>query len=318
MDGTTNIITNSDLIKSVRDTSTLADVSISTWSGVRTDNKLLNDLKEKHNASGDVGKVVKNLMAGADAQLKAVISAFNAVRTLHYELTLPWIGNPNADRRSGARLLPNLLFDTYLTQVSQKRQTAVTLLNEFLPLFESELVPRAKQNLGTMADELYPSADEIRAKFNITVDFEPIPDSGNFQSLAGIRPEMLERLGQIMAQRDQARVDGATRAMWENVSERVRHLCERLGALAEGDNKPDDGTRGPRFHTSSVEHVRELLTFLPGWNVGGDPRVAEIVASITAMLDQVDAEKIKKSPQLRDGVAQQAQGIMEKLNQWGV
>lgn len=320
MDGTTSIITNADLIKSVRDTSTLADVSISTWSGVRTDNKLLNDLKEKHNASGDVGKVIKNLMAGADAKLKAVNSAFNACRTHHYQTTLPWLGNPNADRRSGARLLPNLLFDKYLTEMAKLRAAAMTALEEFIAEYPS-LVEQAKSNLGGMADAIYPTVDEIRGRYNITVEWEPIPDSGSFNTLAGIRPEMLERLGTIMAQRDQARVEGANRAMWENVSERVNHLCERLSALQSDDGKPDDGSgshRATRFHTSAVEHVRDLLTYLPGWNVAGDPRVAEITAAVTAMLDGVDAEKIKKSQQLRDTTLNQAQSVMEKLNQWGI
>jgi len=316
MDGTTNIITNSDLIKSVRDTSTLADVSISTWSGVKTDNKLLNDLKEKHNATGDVGKVVKNLMAGADASLKATIGAFNACRTHHYQTTLPWLGNPNADRRSGARLLPNLLFDSYLAEMAKLRQAAMNSLEEFLAAYP-DLVERAKANLGGMADALYPTAEEVRARFNITLEFEPIPDSGSFQSLAGIRPEMLERLGQIMAQRDQARVDSATRAMWENVQHRVQHLCERLIALKGDDSKADDA-RATRFHASSVEHVRELLILLPGWNVTGDARVQDIVTDIQTMLDNIDAEKIKKSTSVRDNTLVQAQSVMDKLNQWGV
>src|SRR4249920_3676737 len=96
---TNQTINQTDILQAVRESAVLADVSISLWGGTRTDAKLLNEMKATHGATGDVGKVLLNVLAGADDLLKKTRSAFAAVRLRHYELTLPWVSDPHATRQ---------------------------------------------------------------------------------------------------------------------------------------------------------------------------------------------------------------------------
>src|SRR5580765_7506472 len=112
-----NTISREDLSEAVRATALLADLTISMWSGQKTDASLMTKLKEDAGAIGDAGRVIKNLLTGCDTKLKAVRAAYAAARAAHYTHTLPWVSNPHAERHTGSRLLPNLLFERYLSEM---------------------------------------------------------------------------------------------------------------------------------------------------------------------------------------------------------
>lgn len=295
-------INQADLSEAVRNTALLADVTISMWGAERTDNKAMAEVKTNAGAVGNVGKVVKNLLAGADGALKDTRAAFQAVRTAHYGLTLPWIGDPHAERQRGPRLLPTMLWDKYTSTIARGRTEAYRVRDLFVDEYPS-LIVKAKANLGTLADADYPDQEQVRAQFRITIDWEPIPSGAAFK---GLPEAMLEKLGAALARKQGRMIEGATTAMWEEVRERVSHITERL---VDPTNK---------FKATTIEAVRDLITLLPGWNVTADPRVTEIASDINRMLSGVDAKALRDNATARQDVAEQAAGVANKLAQWGL
>jgi len=291
-----------DLGRALQDTALLAHVKISVWDGTRSDKQLLEEVKTRHNASGDVGKLIKNLLAGADTPLKQLRSSYSAVRMRHYELTLPWVSDTSAERKTGPRLLPHPLFQRYLQELGALKRVAFDQLEEFIPRYP-DYVARARANLGGMADADYPTQDEVRSKFRIFQDFEPIPDSMGFR---GLPENMLERLAKHLNDRQSRQRDQAASSMWEEAKTRVEHLVDRLG------------TEDAKFKEASVRTVRDLVTLLPGWNIGGDSRVAEIAGDIDAMLNGVEATDLRKDASLRAETADKAKNIADKLKSWGL
>jgi hypothetical protein len=300
MDGLT--LNNDDMIQAVRESAMLADVSVSVWNAEKSDRGAMDDLKARAGATGNIGRVVKNMLAGADTKLKDVRSAFTAVRTLHYGLTLPWVADPHALRATGPRLLPHLLFERYLMSLSKQRNVAINLLNDFLVDYPSYVV-QAKANLGTLADVTYPTADEVKAAFRVHFDFEPLPAGASFK---GLPDHTIERLAGALEAKQKRMVAAATAAMWDEAKERIGHICAKLG-------DPE-----AKFKASSVENVRELITLLPGFNMTGLPEVDEVVADIKAMLDKVDAVKLRDNALCREDTAVAAKKIADKLTSWGV
>jgi hypothetical protein len=299
MDGTT--INETDLAQAVREAAVLATVKVSVWSGVKTDAALVEELKKVHQARGNVGKLLKNVMAGADAHLKKVNSAYHAVRQQHYDTSLAWVGNSSDDRKKGPRLVPHTLFDTYIHTIGKKKREAEDILEDYLPKHLG-YAREAQRNLSTMADQFYPSEDEVRAKFKITVDFEPIPNSVGF---TGLPPGAYERLSKNLNKRLRLQIDGAQKEMFEKAYERIEHL---VGLLADEDKK---------FKEASIRHVRELITLLPGWNVAGNPHVTGICNDIENLLAGVDPEDLRKDKTLRASTVVEAQAIADKLKQLG-
>jgi hypothetical protein len=272
------------------------------WSGEKTDRSLMGKLKEDAGAVGNTGRVIKNLLAGCDHSLKVVRAAYTAARTSHYALTLPWVHNPHAERNSGARLLPNMLFQRYLEEMSKLKREAEQQLENFISEYPG-LMGQAQANLAGLAkQEDYPTPDQVRAAFRLSFDFSPIPPASAFQ---GLPDGMIERLGSALRKRQEQAVAAAQAAMWERVREQVGHLVDRLA---------DPETR---FKASSIESVRELVTLLPGFNCGRDPRVSTIVEDISRMLDGVDADTLRKNDAARREVVTQAQAITDRLKSWG-
>jgi hypothetical protein len=296
-------ITREDLTESVRACALLADLTVSTWQAEVTDRKISNKVKEDAGAIGNTGKFIKNLLAGCDKELKDLRNAYTGARQIHKDLTLPWISNPAADHQKGPRLLPNLLFDRYLTEMSKAKREATRLLAGFVDQYP-DLIVRAQANLADMAEVTdYPAVDAIANKFKLSFDFTPIPAATAFQGL----PEgMLERLGSQLHARQMGAVQAAQASMWERVRETVGHLIERL-------EDPDK-----IFKVNTIESVRELVTLLPGFNTTNDPRVAPVVTAIENMLLGVDPKQLRDNQDTRADVVKQAQAINDQLASWGL
>lgn len=295
-------ITTQDLSEAVRSTAMLADVTISVWSGEKTDQALMDEVKTAHGATGNVGRTVKNMLAGADGPLKETKSAFGAVRNAHYALTLPWVSNPHALRERGPRLLPNMLFERYLSDMGTLKRAALARLDAFIVDYP-DLVVRAQANLGTMADVSYPDASEVRAQFAVTFDFEPLPAATSFK---GLPAHFIDKLSSSLENKQQRMIKAAQDSMWSDVKERVRHMIARLG-------DPE-----AKFRATTIENVRELTTLLPAWNVAGDARVDEIVYDIGEILYGIKPEDLRKDAKVRGDVAEQATALSDKLTQWGL
>lgn len=302
MNHITPIETKRDVYEALRDTAMLADVAISAWSGMRTDKSIMDRAKAEAGATGNVGRAVKNMLAGADGLLSDARSAFSAIRMKHYALTLPWITDPHAERQRGARLLVNELFERYMEELGTQRRRAYQALDKFLDDYP-DAIERARANLGTLADATYPTADEVRGLFSVALDIEPLPSGADFKSLPD---QTLRKLSAGLARRQAARIESAQAAVFEEVRTRVRTLAERMG-------DPE-----ARFRASTVEHVRDLGSVLGAWNITDDPRIAELENDIKRMISGVDAEKLREHADVRADVAEQASAVVDKLSGWGL
>lgn len=294
---------NDDISEAVRCTAVLADVTISMWGGERSDTGMLKKVKEDAGAVGNVGRVTKNLLAGADGLLKDTKSAFSAVRMVHYSLTLPWVSDPHAERQRGPRLLPNMLWDRYTTAVATKRREAYDTRDKFITEYP-DLVERAKHNLGGLADDGdYPTAEQVRDQFKIGLGFEPIPAGVAFR---GLPDQVLGKLAASLQRKQERMILSARDAMWAEARERLMHFATRL-------SDPE-----AKFRLTTVESVRELVTLLPAWNVSGDDRVLEVAGELEEMLHGIGAEDLRKDALVRSNISKQAQEVVDKLSQWGL
>lgn len=293
-------VTSTDMADAMRMAGMLATVQISVWEGMKLDKKSLEELKKLHGATGNIGRLNINVLSGNDGLLKDVHSAMYAVRSRHYELTLPWVSDPHAIRQRGPRWLSNLLFQQYVVELGALKKIALEKLEgEFLPAYPG-LVQSAQANLGTISNGfIYPTVSEIKALFRVKFDFEPIPDRTGFR---GHDDHTLNQLGDILDKKRKAQEAGVMKGMWDEVRSRVE-------ALIKATVKPSGATVG---------NVRELLTLMPGWNLTGNPMVDEIRNDIDQLLSGIEAEDLRKDDKLRAATASEAQKIVDKMSKLGL
>ena len=292
-----------EIADAVRSTALLANLSVSTWSGERTDRSLMDEIKSNKGAVGNAGRAVKNLMCGVDEHIRKVQAAYKNARYAHYDLTLPWITNPRAAVQGGPRLLPTALFEKYLTTMSEIRNKANVTLGEFLNDYPN-LVQQAMSNLGGMAQQSdYPDVEEVKTLFKLAFDFEPIPSGASFQ---GLSVGTTVKLSKMLEAKQRRAAEAAQGAMWTQVRERVSHLVDRLA-------EPDT-----RFKGATVEDVRAMIDILPGWNVTNAAQVPTVVMKIDRMMSGVDADKLRKDDRLRKVVLEQCKDILKFMIDEGV
>lgn len=292
----------STINQGVRGVALLAHVSISVWSGERTDHAIMDQAKANAGAVGNVGRAIKNLMAGADGNLKECRSAYVAMRTAHYGMTLPFVSDPTAERQRGPRLLPNSLFMDYLNVMGEKRRAAHAALDAFCDGYDDDAA-RARQNLAGLADATYPTVDQVRALFRAEFEFTPIPAGTDFVNLPDA---IVRKLATTLADRQATAVASAMAGMWETTKERLTHLADVM-------RDPEK-----RFHATTVEHAADLGKLLPAWAIDGDGRAIEIADGVRTMLDGVTPKLLRSDGALRAEVADRARALVEKLAEWGV
>lgn len=308
-----NNVTQTDILQAVRSSAVLADVSISTWGGTRTDAKLLNEMKTQHGATGDVGKVMLNVLAGADDLLKKTRSAFAAVRLRHYELTLPWVSDPHATRQEGPRLLPNMLAERYLTEMSIRKGIAKAQLDEFLDAYPS-LIKEAQANLNTMAGHIrYPSVEDLRSSFRVHFDLEPLPEfrtpNGHTMGIP-LDGSILDKLSKALHRKQERQMLDAQRHVWERAATPIKKLIDRLN---------DSASEGKKFFKeSTINAVKELVELLPGWNVTDDPAISEITQEIRDLVDGLDSKTLRANDTVRSQTVSAAQKVADKMTRLGM
>jgi hypothetical protein len=291
-----------DIGEAVRSTAILVDVTISMWGGERSDATLMDKIKTEAGATGNIGRTMKNMLAGADGLLKDTKSAFAAVRVVHYSMTLPWVSDPHAERQRGPRLLPNMLWDRYTSTIAAKRTTAYLVRDKFINEYPA-LVEQARANLGTLADANYPDAEDIRAQFKISFDFEPIPAGVAFK---GLPDRVIGKLAENLQKKQERMIATAQASMWEEVHDRVKRLHARL-------SDPE-----AKFHASTVEAVRDLVVLLPGWNICNNAHAIEVASTIEELLHGLRADDLRSDTRVRANVANQTQAVLDKMAAWGL
>jgi hypothetical protein len=290
------------LNETLRESALLASIRVSLWSGETSDPGIIEDARVKAEAIGNVGRAIKNLLAGADADLKAVKAAYAAMRAKHFALTLPFTSDQQAERSRGPRLLPTLLFQRYLAEMSAAKRIADAALDAFLDGYP-DAVDKARANLGALAKDDYPTVAQLRARFRAEFTFEPIPASAIYRNI----PEsILTKLAASLQRKQAIAMEGALDAAFAAVRKAVSALHERL-ADPEGD-----------FRVGTLDNVRDLAPLLPAWNVLGDERMAEIAGMVARLEPMLHAPTLRQNAAARHEAADAAHEIIVQLDEWKV
>lgn len=288
---TTLTINPEQIGKALRSTSTLVQFTRTSWDGKVNDSRAVADIKSQNGASGDVGKFTKNLMAGADAELKAIHKLLGTAYNEHRRLTLPF-------SVEALRLMPVSRLGPYFSAMNQFTEQLQPLVDDFIGKYD-QLVAKAQANLGGMFDRRdYPMSGHIRTRFSMNIKLHPIPSSVDWRELP-VGPDMVASL----EAHTQEILGNALTGAYDELRERTKAWAER--AQASLAPHPDDPSKpAVMFHKTLLTDVHRLCTDLRDFNVTGDTELTELK---NAMIDIAvtageEIETLKNSPMLRDEI----------------
>ena len=271
----------------IQDKAMMARLTISQWTGRKTDKKVTDEVEKAHGAK-DAGNFRKLLVD--KSLLDPIAKIAGATREYHYHVTLAWSDN-------GDRVLPSALFLNYTQQTRKFKSDFEAAVQVFKTKYPTE-VQAARQRLGTMYDPGdYPSVDEIVQKFSITTEFNPIPSANDFR--VEVDSDARESIQADIEAKVVERQAQAVKATLARVKDVVEKMYEKLS-----DDKAV-------FRDSLVTNVSDLREILIGLNITNNGLINELAVDLKA-LDE-PPEGLRRSTALRAKVAQKAFAILQKL-----
>lgn len=269
----------------IQNSAVLVDLNIGVWTARKMDKRVSEEIDASKNTKARAGNYHKNLLAGTQS-LAAVHSVAAAIRTWHYNETLPWSDN-------GQRLLTMANFFNY-KQVVGDFQKQLDDACEAFYLEYPTLVSAMAFQLGDLfnADD-YPTVDEIRRKNYFRVAFSPVPDAGDF------RVDIGEQYRQELVEMNKTREAAAMKDLWDRLHECLQHMSDKLS----GDTKQI-------FRDSLVDNAAELCGVLTRLNVTNDPKLENARQKLESTLMGVSAPELRKHDGMRKEVKTKVDEIL--------
>jgi len=284
----------------IRNYATMVKLRTRKWAASVKDKRLAQDVSRSEGASKEAFRVYKSLFAGAEERLKAVHKVIDAGRMEHYKRTMPWstTGVDESGRRDGPRLLPNVLFMEYVTDLGRAKQELKGTVLEFRQAYPS-MVEAAKRNLGTAFDETqYPPESMIEDYFALDFDFSPIPTGVDFK---GLPAQQVAQLKNRMDANVRTCLENAMKDVWQRLHTVVTHMAERLG-----DNSKT-------FHDTLVSNVKEIAVLGHSFNATNDVALTRILKRVEQELCLVEPKELRESVLKRATVAGSAREILADM-----
>lgn len=274
----------------------LVSLNISQWTAKKRDKKASDEIAEKHSASKDAGRYDKHLVArDCLAEITAIVSQ---MRTMHYALTLPWGEN-------GLRILSSQGFVPYTDKMRALRMQFSDAADKFASEYPT-YVAQSEALLGSLRDENdYPSADDIRSRFDAKINFYPVPESGDFR--VQMSNENANQIRETLQKENQTLLADATRNIIERLHQKASKLVNTL------TNRGGKGEKSPRFHDSLVTNIYELLDAVAMLNLTGDQDVTDFSTELDVHLNGVNAQELRESSSLRAEIAKNVGSLVQKM-----
>jgi hypothetical protein len=290
----------------------LVEFNASVWTARKLDRGVTDEVvRDKGAAEKGAARVNKNLLAGRK-ELEVIQQFVSEIRNFVYANTLPWSD-------SGLRLLPVIKFQSFNADMTQHEDKYWKLCEDFVTVYPSLITAQAMA-LGTMfkRDE-YPSPDTIKGKFGFSVNYMPVPTSGDFRVDVGdaAQAELQKQLAELADKR----VESAMADVRARISDHLKRMSDRLTVdIVDGQPKPR------RFHDTLVDSGLDLCDMVKSLNITQDADLERARLALERSLTSVNvitkkngnaltvADTLREDMQQRSALKAQVDGMLGKFN----
>lgn len=282
------------------ETAMLVALNVRCYGAKREDKRVSKDVAVRNGADDDAGKYAKNLVP--KSSLEPVVKAISALRSFHYNNTLPWCDD-------GVRCLPAMNYEAYKTEIEGLKDQYESAVAAFVREWPT-LIQDAPKKLGT----LYNAADypaDVRGRFGVHIRFMPVADASDFRvQMSDLERSQLQE--EITATLHEAQT-AATADLYRRLMECTKAMAERLAVYRKDDAT---GKTSNPFRDSLVENLRDVCALIPRLNFSGDARLESMRAEVERELCQWSAAELRENDAARASVARSADGIAARLGEF--
>lgn len=277
----------------------LVELNVSQWTARKLDRSTTDELVTNKNAQAKgAARVNKHLFAGR-SELDVVGQHVTETRSFVYDNTLPWSD-------SGIRLLPSAKFMEFNAKLQQAEDKFYGLVTEFVTVYPSLITAQAMA-LGDMFNRNdYPNPNDIEHRFRFSVNYMPVPASGDFR--VDIGNDAQEELRKKLSSLADERVDYAMKDIKGRLLEHLKRMSDRLSIdYVSGEAKPR------KFHDSLLEGAHDLCNLASSLNIINDPQLEDARKALKKAIGGIDVKDLRKDVGARADVKTQVDDILSKF-----
>jgi hypothetical protein len=156
----------------------------------------------------------------------------------------------------------------------------------------------------------FPSASEIAAKFNVSLDIEPVPSTGDFRVDVGndALAELQASLTRTNSSREQALMADIQRRMGDH----LQRMADRL--VSDTDAKTDE-PKQRRFHDTLVTNAYDLCSLVKSLPALAGHDIDKAAAALERALSGTTAQTLRDNFAKREDVRR---AVVELQNQFSL
>jgi hypothetical protein len=213
---------------------------------------------------------------------------------------LPWSD-------SGIRLLPSAKFMEFNAKLQQAEDKFYGLVTEFVQVYPSLITAQAMALGNMFKREDYPHPSDIEHRFRFSVNYMPVPSSGDFR--VDIGNDAQEELRKKLSALADERVEHAMRDIKTRLLDHLKRMSDRLTVdYVSGEAVPR------KFHDSLLEGAHDLCEMAQSLNVINDHQLSEARKALLKAIGNVDVKDLRKDIGARTEVKTQVDDILSKFN----
>jgi hypothetical protein len=278
----------------------LVELSVSQWTARKLDRTVSDELvANKHAQDKGAARVNKHLLAGR-SELEVITKFVTETRATVYDNTLPWSD-------SGIRLLPSAKFMEFNAKLQEAEDKFYGLVTEFVQVYPSLITAQAMALGNMFKREDYPHPSDIEHRFRFSVNYMPVPSSGDFR--VDIGNDAQEELRKKLSALADERVEHAMKDIKTRLLDHLKRMSDRLTIdYVSGEAVPR------KFHDSLLDGAHDLCEMVQSLNVINDTQLNEARKALLKAIGNVDVKDLRKDVGARTEVKTQVDDILSKFN----
>lgn len=282
-------------IPSITTSAMLAELSIGVYKFKKLDRRVSDEICEQKGAEGGSVEARKYLLSKSDP-LEDLKKLEGEIRNFHYKNTIPWSD-------SGLRLVTMAQYISYAESMNGYIERFRHTLDKFKVVYPS-LIDAQAMKKGSLFDRSeYPNVTELDSKFHISVNYFPLPNSGDFR--VDVSNDMQQELKSQYESHFKTKMNSAMADLWDRLHTTLKHLNERLEVTDDGVKKV--------FRDSLLLNARELCQLLSNMNITNDPELEQRRKELESALSNVTVDDLRDSIFVRQDVSKSVKDILDKV-----
>ena len=271
------------------------ELNISNWRGRAPDRKAAKDVEARNNAENGIVNVQKVLLKDNE-HLVALNSFVGSIRDTHKRLTMPW-------SNSGLRLLPTAQFPKYHKEMTGREAKFWELVEKFLDSYNDAVIDVELKMGNLFVRDDYPSIEELRGRFNITLQYTQVPEVGDFR--VDLPKEAMNELTATMEKNYNKNYKAAMNDVWTRVHKYLANMSERLDYGGKEDKK--------KFNDTLVSNVTDMIELLRVCNVSNDSQMSVMANNLEEAMSGVTPDALREDDYFRAETKQRVDDAIKAL-----